>query len=103
LIQAPGPVGLAAFSLSQRQIEVLRLLGEGQGNKEMARALGIAASTVKLHVQQVLKKLGVANRLQAVILAYRHGMLTCADVAPAEHRTTALRPFGATVRAVSGN
>jgi ATP/maltotriose-dependent transcriptional regulator MalT len=59
-------------SLSTRQAEVLALLCEGLANKEIARALGISACTVKLHVQGVLQKLGAANRVQAVVFAYRN-------------------------------
>ena len=60
-------------SLSTRQVEVLALLCEGLANKEIARALGISACTVKLHVQGILQKLGAANRVQAVVFAYRNG------------------------------
>ncbi len=69
-LPAHGPV-----RLSPRQIEVLRLLGEGLSNKQIARLLGIADGTVKQHLQCVLEELGAVNRLQAVIYAYRRGLL----------------------------
>ena len=64
-----------AVHLSPRQVEVLMLLGEGLANKPIGRRLGISACTVKQHVQAILKEFGAANRLQAVIFAYRYGIL----------------------------
>ena len=61
--------------LSPRQLEVLHLLGEGLSNKQIARALSIADGTVKQHIQCVLEEFGAVNRLQAVIYAYRKGIL----------------------------
>lgn len=61
--------------LSPRQVEVLMLLGEGLANKPIGRKLGISACTVKQHVQAILKEFGASNRLQAVIYAYRYGIL----------------------------
>ena len=62
--------------LSPRQVEVLMLLGEGLANKPIGRKLGISACTVKQHVQAILKEFGATNRLQAVIYAYRSGILS---------------------------
>lgn len=60
----------AAFSgLSDREIQTLEQLCIGLSNKEIARNLGIAEVTVKLHVKNVLSKLGVTNRTQAALLA----------------------------------
>lgn len=71
----PGPTRQRAFHLSPRQIDVLRLLGDGLSNKQIGRALGISYQTVKQHIQCVLEELGAANRLQAVVFAYRRGIL----------------------------
>ncbi len=65
----------SSIHLSPRQIEVLRLLGEGLSNKRIARALGISDHTVKQHIQCVMEELGAVSRLQAVIYAYRRGIL----------------------------
>lgn len=59
---------LALETLTRRETEVLALVREGRSSKEIARDLGIARATVRCHVQRVLTKLGVANRLQAAAL-----------------------------------
>jgi DNA-binding NarL/FixJ family response regulator len=51
--------------LTSRQIDVLKLVSEGQSNKEIARALGLAPSTVKTHLEHLMEALGVANRTEA--------------------------------------
>ena len=71
----PGSVQHSSFHLSPRQIDVLRLLGDGLSNKQIGRVLGISSQTVKQHIQCVLEELGAANRLQAVVFAYRRGIL----------------------------
>ena len=65
--------------VTHRQFEVLCLLCEGLPNKLIARRLNIAAATVKAHIGGVLRNLGVANRLQAVVAARRLGLLTDID------------------------
>ncbi len=64
-------------ALTNRQIEVLRLLQEGQSNKRIARTLGLRESTIKVHVRHIMRKLGVENRTQAALTSVRepeHGM-----------------------------
>jgi len=65
----------AASVLTLRQLEVLRLMGEGYSNKEIARALKIAEPTAKSHVAAIFEVLGVDNRTQAVLVAQRLGHL----------------------------
>ncbi len=67
-IAAPS---VEALGLTPRQYDVLRLLGRGQSNKEIARVLGLAEGTVKLHISAILRALGVGNRTRAVIAAAR--------------------------------
>lgn len=62
---------LENLGLTARQYDVLRLLGHGKSNKEIARVLDLAEGTVKLHVSAILKALDAANRTQAVIAAAR--------------------------------
>jgi DNA-binding NarL/FixJ family response regulator len=61
--------------LTLRQLEALKLLGEGYTNKEIARALAISERTAKAHVRAVFEALGVDNRTQAVVAAQRAGWL----------------------------
>ena len=63
------------FVLTGRERDVLRLLAAGAGTGEMARELGISATTVRNHIQHLLDKLKAHNRLQAVSVAQRHGLL----------------------------
>lgn len=60
--------------LSERELEVLRLLVRGLSNQEIAGALFIAESTVKFHVNHILSKLNVGDRTQAVIVALKRGL-----------------------------
>jgi two-component system, NarL family, response regulator LiaR len=62
--------------LTERETEVLRLLAQGQSNKEIARALNIGEKTVKTHVSNILAKLGVASRTQAALYAARMGLVS---------------------------
>jgi len=61
-------------ALSPREREILRLIAAGASNKEAARTLGVAESTVKIHVQHILRKLGLATRVQAAVYAAEHGL-----------------------------
>lgn len=61
--------------LTVRETEVLRLVGTGHSNKQVAAALGIGESTVKTHLLKVFDKLGVADRTRAVTLAMERGLL----------------------------
>ncbi|MBB5235900.1 response regulator [Deinococcus budaensis] len=65
----------AATPLTARELDVLRLIAEGLGNREIAQALEISVSTVKLHVQELLTKLQAADRTQAAVKALRRGLL----------------------------
>ncbi len=78
-VSAP-PVAVAAAPidkerLSPREREILGFLARGASNKEIARDLDLAESTVKIHVQNILKKLNLASRVQAAIYAVEHGLV----------------------------
>lgn len=65
----PEPLHPLAEGLSPRELEVLEGLCAGKSNKEIARELGLMEPTVKLHVKTLYRKIGVANRTQAAMLA----------------------------------
>jgi two-component system, NarL family, response regulator LiaR len=62
--------------LTERETEVLRLLAQGQSNKQIARNLQIGEKTVKTHVSNILSKLGVQSRTQATLYAIRVGLVS---------------------------
>jgi NarL family two-component system response regulator YdfI len=61
--------------LTPREIEVLRMLAEGLGNREMASRLGISDHTVKFHISSILDKLGASTRTEAVTMGIRMGII----------------------------
>lgn len=61
-------------TLTERELEVLRLIADGKSNQEIADALFITVKTVKAHVTNILGKLGVEDRTQAAIYAHRNGL-----------------------------
>jgi DNA-binding NarL/FixJ family response regulator len=67
---------LSHRSLTSREVEVLRMVAKGLGNKEIAGALNIAEVTVKLHVSHVLEKLSVKDRTQAATVALQRGIIS---------------------------
>jgi two-component system NarL family response regulator len=65
----------AESDLTDREMEVLRLMAQGQSNKEIGAALAITEATVKAHVTAVLRKLGVSQRAQAIVAAAQRGLV----------------------------
>ncbi|PPC81677.1 MAG: DNA-binding response regulator [Methylotenera sp.] len=64
-----------SVELSPREREVIIKLARGGSNKDIARALNMAESTVKIHVQSILRKLNLSSRVQAAVYAVEHGLV----------------------------
>jgi DNA-binding NarL/FixJ family response regulator len=92
--EVPEPVGRAtkrinaaaeSTGLTERELSVLRALGEGRSNKEIAKSLWLAEQTVKFHLTNIYRKLDVSSRTEAVHWAYAHGLIE-APLAGAESK-----------------
>ena len=80
----PPPVAVPALrqlpetyveSVSSREVEVLQLIADGLGNREIANVLYVSEETVKTHVQRLLRKLDANGRAHAVAIGIRHGLV----------------------------
>ena len=74
-----SPPDAMLASLTARELEVLRLIAHGRSNREIAEALFVGEATAKTHVSNVLGKLGLRDRVQAVIRAYESGLVRPGD------------------------
>lgn len=72
-VSAPEPFEMP---ISQRELDVVRLMARGRDNAEIAEALGISVNTVRNHVSTAYEKLGVSSWRQAVAWAWEHGLVT---------------------------
>ena len=62
--------------LTPREMEVLKLVAKGFSNKEIATALNVVEGTIKIHVTNLLAKLGVSDRTQALVVAIKRGIIS---------------------------
>jgi len=72
---APAPVSVTPPALTARELDVLRLIAEGDANKEIAWKLGISEHTAKFHVASILGKLDAGSRTEAVTIGIRRGLV----------------------------
>jgi DNA-binding NarL/FixJ family response regulator len=75
LSRAPQATPAELASLTDREMEVLKLVAEGLSNSEIAGRLFLGEATIKTHVARMLDKLGLRDRVQAVVYAYEHGLV----------------------------
>lgn len=80
--------GIASYSLTDRELEVLDAVTLGQSNTEIAARLFVSVNTVKFHVRNVLRKLDVGSRTQAAVIATRiaHSDTNCGHPATSNSR-----------------
>jgi NarL family two-component system response regulator YdfI len=74
-VENTDPVPAALDELTTREVEVLRMMADGLGNKQIASHLGISDHTVKFHISSILDKLGASSRTEAVTLGIRMGLI----------------------------
>jgi two-component system nitrate/nitrite response regulator NarL len=72
-------VRIGDVALSQRELDIIRGLADGNSNKAIAKELTITEATVKVHLKTVLRKLGATNRTQVAIWAVQHGLTNGAN------------------------
>jgi len=73
--ESDEPSGAKAAGLTEREITILKLLAHGRSNEEIARELWVAQQTVKFHLTNIYRKLGVKNRTEATRYAYQQGLV----------------------------
>jgi DNA-binding NarL/FixJ family response regulator len=69
------PSGVGLDALTDREVDVLRLVGTGRTNQEIAGELFVSEATVKTHLGRIMSKLHLSSRAQAVVVAYESGLL----------------------------
>ena len=76
LVQATRPTKQPLFDLTEREMEVLNLVVQGQSNQQIAEALVISLATVKAHISNILSKLQVSSRAEAIAFAIKHKLVS---------------------------
>lgn len=81
-LSSPPERGPESDCLTEREIEVLQLVAQGQSNREVAELLTISEATVRTHVSNILSKLNLCSRTQAALYALREGLVSLNDCDP---------------------
>jgi NarL family two-component system response regulator LiaR len=76
LIRATRPTKQPSFDLTEREMEVLKLVVQGQSNQQIAQAMVISIATVKAHISNILSKLQVSSRAEAIAFAIKHKIVS---------------------------
>jgi NarL family two-component system response regulator LiaR len=76
LVQATRPTKQPLIDLTEREMEVLNLVAQGQSNQQIAEALVISLATVKYHISNILSKLQVSSRAEATAYAVKHKLVS---------------------------
>ena len=76
LVQATRPTKQPLFDLTEREMDVLKLVVQGQSNQQIAEALVISLATVKAHISNILSKLQVSSRAEAIAYAIKHKLVS---------------------------
>ncbi|HWQ23510.1 MAG TPA: response regulator transcription factor [Gaiellaceae bacterium] len=74
-LESAEPAGAKALGLTERELTILGALARGLSNEEIAKEFWVAPQTVKFHLTNIYRKLGVKNRTEATRLAYQHGLV----------------------------
>src|SRR5206468_7691782 len=70
--------------LTPRELEILQLMAEGRSPEAISAALGVTPATLRTHTQNLITRLGVHSKMEALVLAIRHGTVTTVDVTETE-------------------
>jgi len=82
------PAAADEAGLSKRELEILKALASGRSNKQIAKEMWLAEQTVKFHLSNIYRKIGVRNRTEAVRYAYRHGLLENPALEPTREQSS---------------
>jgi DNA-binding NarL/FixJ family response regulator len=74
-VTSPSSASAQPVELTERELEVLRLIAQARSNAEIAATLIVSEATVKSHVNRILTKLRLRDRAQAIVLAYETGLV----------------------------
>jgi len=87
-IPEDGPAAADEAGLSKQELVILKALVSGRSNRQIAKEMWLAEQTVKFHLSNIYRKIGVRNRTEAVRYAYRHGLLENPALEPTRQQSS---------------